>query len=195
MGEKQRSAMRGIYVLHLGNGAVNSNFVYLQDPRPQAGLLWPSWIEMGVSQAWELRMQRWLAYPSYIPTYTLPNADETLRLYISFEADILPNQLSVGDWRGAAERLVSSVGTYGVDQGGNAAQLIEYATVPVMRARVPTSLAGDVLNIALKLPGQAAEVFKSNKVGLQWRRLGKAYVHVIGSFLTLVCHFYFGMFI
>lgn len=137
--------------LFAGDSDINGNFIYLQDPRPQGGSVWPFWYRMGVSHAWERRAGSWLLYPAHVPRYTLPNADALPRMWIELQLDVV---------EGTVER-----------PRPQSAPPLEYAAVSVSHFSVSPKLRAACLAEAYALfnHGGAGEL-KSNKVRIAAER-------------------------
>jgi hypothetical protein len=153
--------------LFAGDSDINGNFIYLQDPRPQGGSVWPYWYRMGVSHAWERRAGSWVLYPAHVPRYTLPNADALPRMWIELHLDVAD-----GLKGGVADDASVSHSEHYRPQG---VSLLEYAVVSVSRFSVSTELRAACLTEAYALfnHGGAGEL-KSNKVRIALQPRGGA---------------------
>lgn len=156
--------------LFAGDSDINGNFIYLQDPRPQGGSVWPFWYRMGVSHAWERRAGSWLLYPAHVPRYTLPNADALPRMWIELQLDVIE-----GLNRGVADDASASQSERPRPQS---APPLEYAAVSVSHFSVSPELRAACLAEAYALfnHGGAGEL-KSNKVRIAAERWSTSLEH------------------
>lgn len=146
--------------LYAGDSDINSNFLYLQDPRPQGGSVWPFWFRMGVSFAWERRPGAWVLFPAHVPRYTLPNSDPRPRMWV--ELDVVAAE-DGGDVRA----FEASASTPALD-GGEGEQAVRAAFAPAGIGRFTVSErvreSSHAQALAIFGHGGAGEL-KSNKVG------------------------------
>jgi hypothetical protein len=159
--------------LAVSSSDVNANFLHLQDPRPQAGSIWPPWYSMGVSRGLELALDRFLLVEAGPHAYllTVHGSDPVAFLALDMSAEPVRTTATTAlPWP-----LFPSTTTCGdALQGGNCEAHSEEPSLAslwhthvakshLVDASLLRSLQAEITPLPARLPG----VFRSNKGGWQ----------------------------